>query len=394
MKAKVNLEKFVFEVYLVYYVLLEFFLTSSKWEKFSFLYFAIIIPVFLYLIIASPISLKKDYRKSSLYLLIMICLVGLVSIIRFDIPTIYNLLLFSLPIVIIRESRVKISVSLVNKLFILCIIIGMVIYHVGYQRFGYLPFIHGVAGSEPDWKISIFPRTPASGFFGLFIILLNYYYSKGKSRFVFYFLGFYFMLFSGVRSALLIFFIFILFELLNSFVKFRPRITYLFFGPFVILMVIMSLNFNSIIQNFSDSDNGFVSSLIAKSTFEKASKVEAGDENYRTWLWGEHLEIYAINPLFGVGTFKITDYTKYDLYGSDEFEGSESFFTRWLARIGILVFLLLFFLGHAYFESLSERRKYAYLTPIFITVLMLTYGSFLMPYNFMYILLFSSLNKE
>ena len=394
MKTKVNREKFVFEIYLVYYVLLEFFLTSSKWEKFSLLYFAIIIPVFIYILMTLPAFLKKDYRKGSLYLILMIILVALVSLVRFDIPTIYNLILFTIPILLIRESRVEVSVSLVNKLFILCIIIGIVMFHLGHHRFGYLPYIHGVPGSEPDWKISIFPRTPASGFFGLLIILLNYYYSKGKSRFIFYFLGFYFMLFSGLRSTLLIFAIFILFEIINSFIRFKPRLSYLIFGPLMIFIVILSLSFNSIIQNYASSNDGFFSSLIAKSTFEKASKAEAGDENYRTWLWGEHLAIYNTNPIFGVGSYDITDYVKYDLYGNDNFEGSESFFTRWLARIGVFSFLLLFFLWNVYFQSLNNGVKYTYLVPIFIIILMLTYGSFLMPYNFMYILIFGSLNNQ
>ena len=202
------------------------------------------------------------------------------------------------------------------------------------------------------------------------------------------------MLFSGLRSALLLFFIFALFEVVNSFVKFKQRIIYLIFGPLVVCLVILSLNLNSIVKNFASNDDSFLSALIAKSTFNKASKIEAGDQNYRTWLWEQHLAIYSNNPLFGVGSYKITDYVQYDIYGKDKFEGSESFLTRWLARAGLPVLLIVFFLGLIYMNALRKGNKYTYLLPIFVFILMLIYGSFLMPYNFMYIMVFATINYK
>ncbi|MGJ3234506.1 O-antigen ligase family protein [Marivirga sp.] len=391
--SQINPRFSIINIYFVYYVLLEFFISSGKWDKFSVLYFAMVLPILAFIVFSLKSVLKWQFSKSSVFLILILVCVAPVTILRADLATIYNLCLFVIPVISILETNSRINIRLINTLFILSIIFGIVLYHLEINRFGYIPFIHSVGGLEPDWKISIFPRTPASGFFALFIVILNYYFNSKRSRFILYFLGFYFMLFSGLRSTLLLFSVFASFELFSKFVKFKARRTYLLLGLIYVFVALFTVSGSSLIQLVQKTDNKFVKSLLAKSTFTNISEVE-GQENYRAWLWGVHFNIYKENLLFGVGSYDIKDYEQKDAYGKTDFEGSESFVTRWLARIGLPIIFLFLLLYKIYMDGMLEKNKYKYILPILLTLILFTYGSFMMPYNFMYFLIFGTINNK
>ncbi len=393
MKKEVAYSDLTYKIYLVYYLLLQFFVSEAKWDKFSILYFAIVLPVLGFIALNFPLILKFFYSRKSVHLIMLLFLGITISLFRFDYATIYNLFILIVTIIIIIESRVKLTVSFLNKLYLIAIFLSIISFHSGLSRFGYIPFLHDPIGSEPAWKISIFPTTPSSGYFSMLIIVINFYYNKGITRYIFYILGIYFLILSGIRSAILLAGLFLVFNIVKSFIGFRYRKFYLVFNSLLFILFVLIVNFN-LASRLQQLNSTFIDSLILKSSFQNNQKVKEEKTNYRVWLWEQHFDIFLINPVAGVGSFDITDHVEKDLFGRKEFEGSESFFTLWLARIGISFFLFIAFAYAIQQEALRSKNKYLYNLSLFLLVIMLSYGSFLMPYNFMFILIFGTLKLE
>jgi hypothetical protein len=90
------------------------------------------------------------------------------------------------------------------------------------------------------------------------------------------------------------------------------------------------------------------------------------------------------DPLFGRGTFEFSDL----LPEHADTSGSEAFLTALLARTGSLAFLFFYFIYRSAADVAARRDRFAYALMILFAVSALTYGSYIVPYNFVLLMMF------
>jgi hypothetical protein len=139
-------------------------------------------------------------------------------------------------------------------------------------------------------------------------------------------------------------------------------------------------------------ENPYVASYVFRSQKEMVDINEVAKTVYRSWLWQQHLQIFADNPLTGAGTFFLPDLLKEQLLESNIDTGSESLLTGLLARVGLMIIPLLVFFGRLWTWTMERRDRLGYCLCLALLIYSLAYGSFLVPYNFTFLLLFAVLN--
>jgi len=122
--------------------------------------------------------------------------------------------------------------------------------------------------------------------------------------------------------------------------------------------------------------------------------MEPGDEiyaiaSYRNLIWLEHLRLFTESPVIGQGTLPHI----FEDYGYT-FTGSESFFTGLLARIGLMILPFIFFFIYQFKMAFKTNNIALYCLVCIIPVIMLTYGSFIVPYNMLFLLIFGMINMS
>ena len=137
--------------------------------------------------------------------------------------------------------------------------------------------------------------------------------------------------------------------------------------------------------------NPFVNSLVFRSPEGVQQIEEITNTVYRTLLWDSHLNGFLQSPAIGIGTFKLDDVATNSYV---EEIGSESFITNWLCRVGGLLTAFCAFILFLFQSAIKRGNKCMYLLLIVLIISMLFYGSFLVPYNFMYLLFFAALNNS
>ena len=110
----------------------------------------------------------------------------------------------------------------------------------------------------------------------------------------------------------------------------------------------------------------------------------------RTLIWTTHLQLFAENPLLGRGTFVFTDVAPEFLqYNS---RGSESFATGLLARIGAMALLFFYAVYLFAVEAARQADRFSFCLVILFSVTLLAYGSYIVPYDFIFLVLFGARN--
>jgi hypothetical protein len=112
---------------------------------------------------------------------------------------------------------------------------------------------------------------------------------------------------------------------------------------------------------------------------------------YRSWLWLQHIDIFMSNPFFGVGTYELKSIVGEGLLENVEETGTESFLTLWLSRLGLMVLPLVAFLVLFVNKSAASLDQLPMAWCVILLIAMLAYGSFIVPYNFLFIVIFSSI---
>ncbi len=107
----------------------------------------------------------------------------------------------------------------------------------------------------------------------------------------------------------------------------------------------------------------------------------------RSWIINEHLTLAFSSPWTGVGTFDLrmiqSGYGTFDNMAT----GFEAYLTGMFARIGLpmLIFLYAIFFGRRYVpEHLKDMTR---CMKLFLFLAMITYGSFIAPYDFIFLLM-------
>jgi O-Antigen ligase len=379
-----------------YWLLLFFEQPEENITRFSLFYFALVIPVLVF-IVANYSSLRfSSFKPLSLTLAFYLGLVGLVSIVRSDFPTLYNAALFVLPIIIIVNSGMSLLPGFLNRLFLLSVIGSMITFYVGNNLYGFLP---GQALSSEEqgliYRVSLFPVLPESAFFSIMIFVINLLYNSSRYRYAYCAVALYFLLFSANRTSIVALLFIISFLFLSRRVAFQPRLLYRVLMLSMLLCLVLLANIDMLLPQLAVNLSSPVLNNYLFRFEDGVTGGQIGTTIYRGWLWAQHLSIYLQHPVLGAGTFKLDDaMIDGPPISQVEATGSESFLTGWVARVGLMVIPLIVFFWQLCSRAMSNSNKYLYSICILLLVFSLFYGSFLVPYNCMFLVLFGTINLD
>ena len=197
-----------FVALVAYYVLALYLVPSTATvERFSFTYFALVVPAWLY-VIGNWRYLLTGYSLASKSLVLFAILAGLIGLSRLDIPLAYNATFLSAMAIVILNSRVYLTIAELNWMFLGTVIGSIVVYGLGITEYGFLPGQAEALGCHVamNWRISLFRVTAESAMFSFVILIANIIYGN---RLLWWVRGLvilvaaYFLIYSGVRSIVL-----------------------------------------------------------------------------------------------------------------------------------------------------------------------------------------------
>lgn len=380
---------------IVYYWFLLFFgrQDEESIQRFSVLYFALVVPINLYVLFALRYLFLFKWKPYVKALLCYWLLVSTVSIFRLDIATLYNVTIFCLPIITIINSNFKLSTTLLNRLFLLSILGSAITFYWGNNVFGLIP---GQALSSESqglqWRVSLFPMLSESVSFSLLIVLINLLFNKGRRRLLYCVLGLYFVLLGGNRTTIIALLFISAFLICIKYITLNRDRFYKLLLPAMLLLLVAVVNIDLFALPLANINNSFVNNYIFRSESGAQSTEDLTKTIYRGWLWQQHLRIFLSKPLFGVGTFVLDNYVDSPLVPGAEGIGSESLLTLWLARVGLLIMPFFVFFYRVYSKAIQDQNKFAYALCIMLMVFSLGYASFLVPYNCLFLMMFGSIN--
>ena len=191
-----------------YYVLALYLVPSSATvERFSITYFALVVPAWLY-VLGNWKYLLNGYSPASKSLVIFALLAGLVGILRWDIPLVYNAAYLSAMAIVILNSRVYLTITELNWMFLGTVVGSVVVYGLGITEYGFLPGqAEGLScHAAMNWRISLFRVTAESALFSFVILIANVIYGNRLLwwvRSLAILVAAYFLIYSGVRSIVI-----------------------------------------------------------------------------------------------------------------------------------------------------------------------------------------------
>lgn len=197
-----------FVALVAYYVLALYLVPSSaKVERFSFTYFALVIPAWLY-VTGNWRCLLTGYSTASKLLALFAVLAGISGVLRGDYPLAYNAVFLSAMAIVILNSRVYLRVVELNWIFLGAVIGSVVVYSLGITEYGFLPGQAEALGCHAamNWRVSLFRVTAESAMFSLLILVVNIAYGRSLSSWIrgmALFVAAYFLIYSGVRSIVM-----------------------------------------------------------------------------------------------------------------------------------------------------------------------------------------------
>jgi len=326
------------------------------------------------LIMLYHIYLEKKFSLKKTSALVLLFILGsfLTSVYNLDIKILASSIILAVPIIAMNEGIYNLKIELINTLFLLTIVIGIVTYHLGVNVYGYLPSHSFINGERPWWRVAIFPTsTPTiSGFFSLFVYIVNIKRKSIPSNIV-KVLAIYFLLFSGSRSVILLFIGIIIYRLSEYYsIKSVKHVL-----PYFLLIVPIVVLTTTMIFNISSSEIG-QEFLLRGENYNSEGDL---DSYARFILWNNLLEIFQMNPIIGVGSF--------DLYEFFPFSPSHSE-AKWLTLLasnGLITATLVWFCIIKYHFSLGHNL-YVALGVMVLVIGMFYYGSFYNAYNFIYLI--------
>jgi hypothetical protein len=197
---------------LTYYVLAIYLVPSSATvERFSFTYFALVVPVWVY-VAGNWRFLLSGYSLASTLMALFALLAGIAGALRADLPLAYNAFLLASIAIVILNSKVYLTIAELNWIFLGCVVGSVAVYALGITAYGFLP---GQAAGEGchvsmNWRVSLFRVTAESAMLSLFVLIANIGYGDRLPRWirgVMIFSTTYFLFFSGNRTSVAAFLI-------------------------------------------------------------------------------------------------------------------------------------------------------------------------------------------
>lgn len=381
-----------FSVVLVYYWALQFAVSLNEpVEPGSIYYYLFVAPIAVFsLALFFTAGPRRLFSPPVVWMAVFAAVVSLVSIARSDLQTILSIGLFSITVAVVLAYRLTPSINLINILFIASIIANGLAFLYGNSVYSILPGFS--IDEELWWRVSIFPGVASSAFFSLIVLLLNSVYKSGVLRRVCIFLAIYFFVFSGLRTALVAGLIVGLYFLLvkkGVIVRATTRFLYLV----ATIAVFVGLLFaNELLLMLPSFGSEFLNVYIFRSDTGLANEGDVAKSVYRAWLWLEHFRISSENPIFGIGSFDFTTMAEYDPIIGEGGTGSESYLTALYARVGLSSLLLVVAFVSAMLRNARSTNDLTFMMGLMIFVAMLSYGSFITAYDFIFLVMIGVLS--
>jgi len=369
---------FVVSLTLTYFWVLQVFFYTNYLNRFVYLIPSLLFSCFVLYLLFEKTRLR--FKESSYLLLLFWVGSVFTGLYQLELEIVVATSIFLLPILAVNEELFTINRKLVNRLFLLTIMVGIVSFHVGFNEYGYLPGHSFLNGKSPWWRISMFPTsTPTvSSFFALIVYVYNIKHSSLKSK-ILKSVAIYFLILSGSRTAILIFAGIVFYRYFNkkTFLK--------YWLPYILILIPIIVLTSEFIFSLSSSEIGS-KYLLRGHSYTSEQQLQSFE---RFILWENLLQLFAKNPILGLGSF--------DFYSYFPFAPSHSE-SKWLSLLtsnGIFVFFLFFFFAKRYYRSVRYHKDFEAFGIMMILVAMFYYGSFYNPYNIIYflnILLLNNLN--
>lgn len=375
-----------FAVLLVYYWAIQFLLVSPDVQRGSLGYALYVGPVVAFVLL-SLVSMGLAVRLPPAAALVTAyaTIVTAVAIVRSDFSTAANAVLFSATILTVVIRGLTPSSRLLNALFLASIPAHVLVQMLGWSSLSVIP---GFSNDPLWWRISLFPRVPTSGYFALIILFVNLLDRSAPLRRLCVVLAAYFLVFSGIRSAILaaaLALAYLAFARLGWFRKAWSKTAFLAMS---IAALTASLFANQLFLLIPNLGSEALTAFLLRTSDGFSTEEEAARAIYRTFVWSEHLRLASLNPIFGIGTFDFASLSTFNPVFEDvPSSGSESFLTALLARVGVPAVLLF---SAFVWLSVSTHRLRPHLrmvTGLVLFVAMITYGSFITPYDFLFLVM-------
>ena len=372
-------------VLLAYWALLYTTSLSEDVERGSVLYALYLGPVLLFAALFTiPTLFKRAVTLPIALLISYAAIVIAVALARGDFPTVSSTLIMTLLLIVISSERLTPPLALLNWLFLASIPASLITYLAGNNIYGILP---GMSLDEALWwRISLFPAVPESAFFSAVVVLANLSCRGLPMRRTCILLASYFLLFAGLRSALIgtLMALAYMVAVRRGWLREPGAIMLWLLGAAVTFVAsLLLIDLLTVVPEFNSE---FLNTYLFRSKEGLGSVDDLTKSIYRTWLWSEHFRIAATSPWVGIGTndFALLADTSLKMpVGS----GSESFLTGLYARVGLPALLLLGFFVATVKSQVRGGRVLPPAISLLLFVAMLAYGSFLVPYNFAFLVM-------
>jgi len=381
----------LFSLVLIYYWLVQFIGPTNPFGLADGqLYILFIGPMALYAIfmLLQMLLNRRPLDREVWVLVALLAIVSMASVLRTDRETIQTIGMMCLVIAGVFQQRVTISASLVNLLFLASIPIGFLFYLRGWSPYSVLPSFASI--TDLSWRVSVFPAIASGAFFALIVLFTNLFYRNALGRAFCLPLAAYFLLFSGLRTAIFAALLAGIYLIARRFGWMSSNFGRVAFFTLVVAFFSLSIFSSEQLAQLPILGNDFIRSLIVRDSagFEATA---LGDQVFsaaiRGWMIEQHWNLIAENPLFGVGTFDFQQLnTGYEFF--DKFSGgTEAYLTGLIARIGLPALLLLFAIFARRWPVIDGREDLARTVKLVLFLAMITYGSFIVPYDFIFLLM-------
>lgn len=373
---------------LVYYwVLLYAVPIAGAWAGPRVVYAAFTLPVLLLPVVAASYVVEGAHRAAGAVLVAFGLIAGTAAVVRLDLATARTVTVWVLTLLVLVGARPRVRLRTINRLFLLSIGAGVLTTWTGQNPFGYVPdFTRSTAGGDPGWRISMFPFVPESAFFALVVAVVNFWEGRGATRLVAVALGLYYLAFSGIRSAMICGVFAAAIGVAARRVPLRDILFYRVAGMGLALALILGVSSGAVVAWLAGFEIAWLNHLMFRGEDPRLARI--ADALARVEIWRQHWLLFLQNPMFGIGTFDFAELNTSAIPTVQVASGAESGFTTWLARVGVPALLLVLFLYVLHLEALYRRAPAAYVMAAVVGATLLTYGTLLVPYNFVFLVMF------
>lgn len=393
-RRHLSLQQRAFTSLLVYYWALQYAVRIDEpVARGDLLYYLFIVPIAAFSLLGlAGLRMSRRTERSVRWAAAYMIVVVAVALARGDLPTILTTVLFTAGVMTVLDGALKPSTRLLNSLFLASIVVNSLMFLSGRSIYAVLPGLS--LDGDLWWRVALFPHVATSAFFALIVLLVNIERRDAPLRRVCATLALYFVLLSGLRSALVAGLIacgYLGLVHLGLLRTPRAKLAYLV-GALVLFVA--SLFATQLLLLLPGFGNETLNVYLFRSEGGLESEADVARSVYRTWLWSEHLRIAAANPVLGIGTFDFAALADYDPTVGEWGLGSESFLTGLYARVGTPALLLIATFVTAIRLRDEPGLHLRTMIALLLFVAMLAYGSFVNIYDFVFLVMLGLLAER